>query len=192
MSQARSSSVDASRIERTRYDGLAMTLHRVTVALVLTQFLLAEFSDYAARPTRQVMVTAHMSFGIILTGVVLVRIFWRLLPGHRVQDASRGWDNVVAKATHYSLYALLAAQAVLGFLLRWSGSEAMSFFGVPIPPVMAPTSKPVHHLFGDLHNWIGWTIILLAAAHGVAALVHHFMLKDGMLWRILPGRRARA
>jgi cytochrome b561 len=92
------------------------------------------------------------------------------------------------EAVHYLLYGLLAA---LGFVLRWSGDEAMSFFGLPIPPPFAPFSKPAHHLVGEAHDIVGWVIILAAAGHAAAALFHHFRLRDDVLWRMLPGRRAR-
>jgi cytochrome b561 len=176
--------------DRTRYDGLAMTLHWLTVPLVLIQFGLAELWDFAPRPGRNLMIVAHMSFGIMLTLVLMLRVGWRLTPGHQVRDALSGWVEKASKAVHYLLYGLLAAEAVLGFLLRWSGNEAMSFFGLPIPPPFAPFSKPAHHLVGEAHNWIAWTIIILAAGHAFAALFHHFVLHDDVLWRMLPGRRA--
>jgi cytochrome b561 len=176
--------------DRVRYDGFAMTLHWATVLLVVLQFVLAELWGFAARPTRQGMIVAHMSFGILLTLVLIVRTGWRLTPGHRVQDATTGLVRLAARAVHYLLYALLAAQAVLGFVLRWSGNEAMSFFGLLIPPPFAPFSKPAHELIGDAHNWIGWAIVILAAGHAAAALFHHYVLRDDVLWRMLPERRA--
>ena len=173
--------------DRVRYDTFAMTLHWVTALLVLTQFVLAESWGFVARPTAHSMVAAHMSFGILLTAVLLVRIAWRLTPGHRVRDAEEGWVELAAKGVHYLLYGLLVVQAVLGFVLRWSGKEAMSFFGLLIPPPFAPFSKPAHELVGDAHNWIGWTIIILAGGHAAAALFHHFVLRDDILRRMLPG-----
>jgi len=92
---------------------------------------------------------------------------------------------------HYLLYVMLAAEAVLGFLLRWSGNEAMSFFGLQIPPPFAPFSKPAHRLIGDLHNWNGWAIVILATGHALAALYHHYVLHDRVLSRMLPTVRAR-
>jgi len=68
--------------------------------------------------------------------------------------AASGWVEVASKAMHYLLYVLLAAQAALGFVLRWSGNEAMSFFGLPIPPPFAPFSKSAHQLVGEAHNWV--------------------------------------
>jgi cytochrome b561 len=87
---------------------------------------------------------------------------------------------------HYLLYTLLVAEAVLGFMLRWSGGEAMSFFGILIPPPFAAFSKPVHHLIGDAHEFNGWLIIALAVIHALAALYHHYVLRDDVLDRMLP------
>jgi cytochrome b561 len=170
---------------RSRYDRLSRVLHWLTVLLVLTQFALAELWGLPARPVRHLMIVAHMSFGILLTFVVIVRVFWRLVPGHQMPPAVSGWVEQASKAVHYGLYTLLGAQAVLGFVLRWSGDEAMSFFGLLIPPPFAAFSKPAHELVGAAHVWIGWTIIVLASGHALAALYHHFVLRDDVLRRML-------
>ena len=177
--------------DRTRYDGVAVTLHWLTVFLVLAQFGLAELWGFFPRPTRHLMIVMHMSFGILLAAAVGARIFWRLLPGHQVSPAVSGVVELASKIVHYLLYALLVCEAVLGFVLRWSGNEAMSFFGFELPPPFAPFSKPAHDLVGELHEWNGWAIIILAAGHAAAALLHHFVLRDDVLWRMLPGRPAR-
>ncbi|HEY4042042.1 MAG TPA: cytochrome b/b6 domain-containing protein [Rhodopila sp.] len=80
---------------------------------------------------------------------------------------------------------------MLGYLFRWSGGEAMSFFGLMIPSPFAALSKPAHQLIADAHNWTAWVIVILAAGHAAAALFHHFFLHDDVLWRMLPGRDAR-
>ena len=36
------------------------------------------------------------------------------------------------------------------------------------------------------HEWIGWAIIILALIHALAALYHHYVLKDRVLERMLP------
>jgi cytochrome b561 len=177
--------------DRTRYDGLAMTLHWLTTLLVATQFGLAELWDFAPRPAKHVMIVAHLSFGILLAAVLIVRIAWRLMPGHRVRDADTGLVELASKAMHYLLYGLLAVEVVLGFLWRWSGGEALSLFGVLIPPPFAAWSKPASHFVGDLHDWVAWTIIVLAVGHAGAALFHHFIVRDDVLRRMLPGDATR-
>lgn len=178
--------------DRTHYDSIAILLHWTTAILVLLQFILSQTWGFADRPARHLMIVAHMSFGMLLAAVILVRITWRLMPGHQMPPAVEGWVEIASKAVHYVLYALLASEAVLGFVLRWSGNEAMSFFGLLIPPPFAPFSKDAHHLVGQAHEWIGWTIVILAAGHAAAALFHHYVLKDAVLRRMLPGRQPQA
>jgi cytochrome b561 len=173
--------------DRTRYDPVAQALHWTTVVLVLANFVLSLIWGDFARPTRRLMVTAHMSFGILLALVVIARIVWRLVPGHQVPPAVSGLTELASKAVHYLLYVLLIVLAGLGFVLRWSGGEAMSFFGLQIPSPMATVSRGANHLIGDVHKYVGWTIVALAAGHAAAALYHHFVVKDGVLRRMLPG-----
>ena len=178
--------------DRVRYDAVAMTLHWLTALLVVLLFGLAQVWSFFAKetPHRELMIVTHMSFGILLTMVLVVRIVWRLTPGHQVQDATTGLVELASKVVHYLLYGLLIGQVVLGFVLRWSGNEAVIFFGLPIPPPFATFSKPAHELVGGAHNWIGWSIIILAGGHAAAALFHHFILRDDVLWRMMPGLHA--
>jgi cytochrome b561 len=171
----------------TRYDPFAILLHWTTAVLVVVQMTLAQVWGLWGRPARHFMVVAHMSLGIVLTAVIVTRLVWRLIPGHQVPPSEVGWVRLASKSVHYLLYAMLAAEAVLGFLLRWSGGESMSFFGLQIASPFAEWSRPAHHLVGGLHEWNGWAIILVAAGHAAAALYHHYVLHDRVLRRMLPG-----
>lgn len=181
----------AAGATRTRYDGFAIALHWTTVILVLLQFALAETWSWFAQPTRHQMVVLHMSFGILLSLVILVRQIWRCTPGHQVKPAVTGSVEQASKAVHWLLYGLLISQAVSGFVLRWSGAESMSFFGLDIPPPFPPVARTTHHLIGDVHHWAGWAIVIVAAGHAAAALYHHFGLHDQVLVRMLPEGRKR-
>jgi cytochrome b561 len=182
---------EAARGGRTHYDRLAVTLHWVTAVLILGQLGLAELWDFTPRSTKHLMIVAHMTCGILLMLVVVTRILWRLTPGHKVRDAGKGVAKSAAKTVHFALYAFLITEVTLGLLLRWSGGEALSFFGVPIPSPFAAFSKPAHEWIASFHGWLAWTIVVLAAGHATMALLHHFVLHDAVLWRMLPGRQAR-
>ncbi|WP_244816437.1 cytochrome b [Caballeronia sp. Lep1P3] len=177
--------------DKTTYDRLSIALHWLTVVLVLTQFALAQTWGFAPKPTRHLMIVAHMSFGMILAAVIVVRIVWRLSPGHQAPVETAGWAELAAKGVHYLLYGLLVAEAVLGFILRWSGNESMSFFGLAIGAPFPPFSKAAHHTVGEAHDLVGWTIIVLAACHAAAALFHHFVIRDAVLMRMMPGLTRR-
>ena len=135
------------------------------------------------------MIVTHMSFGIILTAVVLARIVWRFVLGHRASPLEKGWVRVASTTVHYLLYALLAIEAVLGFLSRWEGNEAMSFFGLKIPSPFVGAGHAVADQIQDIHNWVGWTIIVLAFGHALAGLYHHYALHDRVLGRMFPPAR---
>lgn len=172
--------------DRTTYDRTSIALHWLTAVLVLTQFVLAQIWGFVPRPTKHLLIVAHMSFGILSTAVLLLRILWRLSPRHQTPPASTGWIELAAKAVHDLLYTLLIPVAVLGFVLRWSGNESMSFFGLQINPPFAPFSKTTHHNVGEAHELVGWAIVVLAAFHAAAALFHHFIVHDNVLVRMLP------
>lgn len=191
-SQPQSGLDSATRViagdDGTRYDSVAIALHWATALLVVVQMALAQTWGLWGRPTHHVMVTAHMSFGIILAAIIVARLLWRWIPGHQVPSLDTGWLRLASKGVHYLLYAMLAAEAVLGFLLRWSGGESMSFFGLQIAPPFAQWSRAAHHQVNELHEWNGWAIIAVATAHAAAALYHHYVLHDRVLERMLRGR----
>jgi len=184
---ANASSRAADGDERTRYDTVTLWLHWATVFLVLANFALALTWENFARPTRHLMQDVHMSFGILLGAAVIARIAWRLIPDHQMPPAAAGLQGLAARGLHALLYILLLAEFGLGFVLRWSGGEAMIFFGAAIRSPIAEVSRATHHQIAELHEWNGWAIIVLAAGHAGAALYHHFVLKDGVLRRMLPG-----
>ena len=123
------------------YDSIAITLHWLTALLVLVQFSLGQTWDWFPRPTRHLMIVSHMSFGIILTLVLLARVLWRFVLRHQLASLETGFVRIASVAVHYVLYGLLATEAVLGFLSRWEGNEAMSFFGLQIPPPFTGSVK---------------------------------------------------
>jgi len=172
----------------TNYDNVAVALHWTTALLVVVQFALAETWDYFAKPTQHTMQSLHVSLGVLLTAVILARVAWRLIPGHQISPLDAGWARIASKGVQYVLYLLLAAQVVTGFLFRWAQGHPVSFFGLfAIPNPFDAFDKATRREFREIHEWIGWTIIVLAFAHALAALYHHYVLKDRVLMRMLPG-----
>ena len=172
----------------TSYDGVAIALHWATAVLVFANFLLAQTWGWFAKPTKALMEDTHMSFGVLLTAVILARIIWRWLSGHQVTSIEAGWVRLASKATHYVLYLLLIAEAGLGFAFRWGAGRPMAFFGSGIPPLIGEIARPLRRQLREFHEWIGWAIIVLALLHAAAALYHHYVLRDRVLARMLPRR----
>jgi cytochrome b561 len=176
----------------TNYDKVAIALHWATALLVVVQFALAETWDYFAKPAQETMQSLHVSLGVLLTAVILARVVWRLIPGHQISSLDIGWARLASKGAHYLLYLLLAAQVVTGFLFRWAQGHPVSFFGLlAIPSPFDAFDKASRRQVHTIHDWIGWAIIIVAFAHSLAALYHHYVLEDRVLMRMLPGDGGR-
>jgi cytochrome b561 len=169
------------------YDGFAMTLHWLTALLVVTLFALAEIWGFVPRgtPLRHGMQSLHISLGVTLAVVFLLRVIWRNTGARRVVPLEIGLQHVAALVMHYGLYGLLAVQIVLGFLYRW-GQGPIGVFGLFAIPSPLVIDKATRHLVGSLHNYVGWLIIILAGGHAAVALAHHYLLRDQVLRRMLP------
>ena len=173
----------------SNYDRVAIALHWATAFLVIANFVLAETWDWFAKPAKGLMEDTHMSFGVLLTAVVIARLVWRWMPGHQVSSLEAGWMRIASKSTHYLFYIFLVAEAALGFAFRWGAGRPMEFFGLGIPPLIGEIARPLRRELRELHEWIGWAIIILASVHALAALYHHYVLKDRVLKRMLPAAR---
>ena len=69
--------------------------------------------------TSETMQSTHVSFGILLTALIVARIIWRLIPGHQRPAIVSGWVKLASKGVHYLLYMLLVVQAGLGWAIGW-------------------------------------------------------------------------
>ena len=182
----------AAGATRSTYDRTSIWLHWATALLVVVQFAMAEVWDWFPKPTRHTMEGVHVSLGILLAAVIVARLAWRLIPGHQVESLESGAVKLASKAVHYLLYALLVAQASLGFLWRWAQGEPLSFFGLfVIPSPVEAADRATRRTYHEWHENVGWAIVILAAGHAFAALYHHYALRDRVLVRMLP-RGAKA
>jgi len=114
--------------DRTNYDNVAIGLHWLTAVLVLFQFVSSFVWDDLAKTTKRSLESLHVSLGILLTVVIVARLIWRWMPGHERPSIVNGWVEIASKSVHYLLYALRAAQAVLGFVIGWAGGHPIHFF----------------------------------------------------------------
>jgi cytochrome b561 len=113
------------------------------------------------------------------------------MPGHQRPAIVSGWVELASKGVHYLLYLLLVVQACLGFAWRWAQGHPVSFFGLfAIPGPYGALERPTRHLIAQSHQYIAWGIVIIAFGHALAALYHHYALKDRVLERMLPAARA--
>jgi cytochrome b561 len=84
---------------------------------------------------------------------------------------------------------LLIAQVPLGFFTRWTDNQPLDIFGLLISSPLGHCSKSTGDFVDQLHDINAWVIMGIVGVHAIAALVHHFVWRDAVLQRMLPGAR---
>ena len=175
-----------------RYDAGTITLHWLTALLVVTNFALAQIWRFLPNhsPQQASLEHLHISLGVVLAAVLVVRITWRLTHRHRFVDTAGRLAGLAARTAHFLLYGLLAAMVLTGLGKRWIPGRPAVLFGLPIPSPFAfdPAWRPYAN---TIHHYAAWTVVILAGLHAIAALFHHYGRRDGVLERMLPGPRRK-
>jgi len=169
-----------------RYDSRSIRLHWVTALLVIVLWSLGETIDWFPRGEPRVVARSlHITFGVLLAAILCWRIWWRAARGARL-PAEPGALGKLATAVHFALYAVLAATVVLGIVYTWARGD--SIFGWFSLPSFAPGDKELRGQIEELHSLGANVLLILAGVHACAALWHHYIIKDGVLRRMLPAR----
>lgn len=178
------------RLERgDRYSRGAIAFHWVTAALVLFNLWLGLFHDSLPREWK--VMPVHKSVGVTILVLTLGRIAWRLThKPPRLPDLMPAWEKIAARASHYILYALLLILPLTGWLLSSNPEkprpiEWFFLFKLPVLPATPDIARAAH----ETHEILGVTMAVLVVIHVAAALRHHFLLRDRVLARMLPGVR---
>lgn len=168
-----------------RYDGVSILLHWMTAALVVLLWALGQTIDWFPKGAPKIDArSTHFLLGVTLGIVLLVRVAWRASAGRSLPLADKGWLGAAAKAVHYGLYALVAATVVLGIFNAWQRGDIV--FNVFTIPKLIPGDLTLKRTLEDLHGDFADVVLIVAGLHAAAALVHHYLLRDSVLRRMLP------
>lgn len=177
-----------SQREMSRYSGIAMSLHWLTVLLVLGAFILGpgggeEHVYAAARDTQREL---HETLGIIILLLTLLRMAWRWQDTQPSAPPVPPWMTLAARVVQITLYVLLFLLPMTAIAGAWlEGHPLTLMLGIKIGPLIGQ-----NHALGlsiaSLHTWLGDLIIWLAGLHALAGIYHHVMRKDTVLVSMLP------
>ena len=167
------------------YDGTSILLHWLIAGLVVVLWTLGQCIDFFPRGAPRIDArSVHIILGATLGVVLLARVLWRASAGRRLPMAAATWLGVTARAVHYGLYALLGVTVVLGIFNAWQRGDVL--FNVYKIPQLVPGDRALRGVLGELHGDCADVVLIVAGLHAAAALVHHYLLRDGVLRRMLP------
>lgn len=176
--------------EIRRYGIVAQTLHWVIAVMVFTMFGLGYYmEDLPLGQQKLELYTLHKSLGITIFALAVVRLGWRLThPAPPLPAGMSDLERRAAHAVHWLIYALIFVQPAIGFLQSNAANFPVVVWDVlPLPALIGADEQLGEDLAG-LHSIVGNTLAVLVLLHVAAALRHHFVLRDDVLRRMLPGR----
>jgi cytochrome b561 len=98
------------------------------------------------------------------------------------------WMRYSARLVHVFLYVLLIATPVSAIVGAWLEGHPLTVWGFGNIGPMLPQMHDVGLSVAALHTTFGNVILWVAGLHAVAALFHHFFLRNSVLLSMLPSR----
>jgi cytochrome b561 len=174
----------------------AIAMHWIVAALIIATFGLGLWmGEVPARADRPFYFAIHASLGITLLVILVLRIGWTVLnPAPAAVAGTSPLQHAAARFTHLALYVLTLATVLIGWLLsgvKTTPIVPLAFGVVPMPSPLA-LSHSVEDFLEEAHEFAAYALIALAAIHMLAALWHHYILRDNTLRRMLGGSERQA
>ncbi len=161
--------------------------------MILGMFVLGWIAvNYPMSPTKIKLFVWHKSLGISILILVLLRIAWRLtdrtpaLPNHM-----RTWERRLAHTSHMLMYLVMVTMPLSGWVINSAANFPLKLYGLIRLPNIAPAGKALQTQAELVHFTFFWILVALLLLHIGAALWHHFVQRDEILTRMLPGTTRR-
>jgi cytochrome b561 len=171
-----------------RYGAFAQLFHWAIVALIITQFVLANQAEaLPLGPAKIATLATHKSIGMTIFGLAVLRLIWRWFnPVPAVPASTPAWQRRVAHVSHWALYGLIMITPLIGWLMSSARNFPVSWFGLVTLPDFVQPDTARYEFFHETHETLAATLLVIALVHAAAALKHHFFDRDNGLRRMLP------
>jgi cytochrome b561 len=171
-----------------RYSAVTQTFHWLTAILVLAAFIYgpggSESRVYSA--ARDADRQLHETLGVCVLVLAGLRLGWRAVARRPAPPDVARWMDVTSKLVQAALYLLLLAVPITAITGAWLEGHPLTLLGgVRIGPLLGKAHDAGAGI-ATLHTWLGDTMMWLAGLHALAALLHHLVLRDGVLVSMLP------
>jgi len=150
----------------TGYSGLQIGLHWLIAVLILVAWFTGEGAEEALEAVEEggtAGFVPHVAVGLSILALVLVRVLVRLGRGAPAAPGAPGSLSVLAADWGHRLIYLLMIAVPLGGI-------SVFFLGLDV---------------GDVHGLAANVLMLVVLGHALMALYHQYVLKDGLLRRMM-------
>ncbi len=171
-----------------RWGAVSQLLHWLIVALIAIQAALGLTGRLLPLGVEKLaMLARHKSIGITILGLAALRLLWRWLnPTPPLPSNLTPHERFLARCTHATLYVLLFAMPLTGWIMSSARGFPVSWFNLYQLPDLVPKSRAIYDAMVTTHAALAIALALTVTLHIAGALKHHFVLKDDTLRRMLP------
>lgn len=173
---------------RVGYGWVSITLHWLMAVSLIAMYFLGDYMvdlEYYDAWYHQAP-ELHKEIGVVLGFLIMFRLLWNLLQRKPMPlDEDKKSMNFIAKTIHYVFYVLVISLVISGYLISTAKGQGIDVFGLFEFPALLSDNKDRGEIAGDIHELVALIFMILVALHALAALLHHFVLKDKTLKRML-------
>jgi cytochrome b561 len=173
-----------------RYGSLSIALHWLMLLLIAVVYACIELRGYYPKGSdiREGMKALHFMLGLTVLALVIIRVIARIVgTTPRITPEPKAWQRFLSRSVHLALYLFMIFMPVAGWLVLSASGKPIPFFGLVLPPLIGENRDAAHQI-KELHETVGTIGYYLIGLHALAALVHHYVMKDDTLRRMLPWR----
>ncbi len=130
----------------------------------------------------------HKSFGLIILLLLPMRLTWRLMNSRPHLDMVAPWEKQTAITVHWLLYLAMFLMPMSGWIMSTASNHTPLFFGLFEIAAPVAVNQATASVAYNTHITIAWVLMALLGLHLSGALKGHFIKKNNILKRMLPGR----
>ena len=183
----------------TRYTMVAILLHWLIAAgifsLIVIGLIMTQLSSQISQMEVFKLYQLHKSIGITVLLLVVLRVLWRFT--HRPPPLPQEMPAIekgAAHGLHWLLYLLMIGLPLTGWAVVSSSPfnlptvlyNLVPWPDLPILPGLA-NKAAISQVLAWVHAYGAWILIAVLAIHIGAGLRHHFIKRDPILGRMIPG-----
>lgn len=170
------------------YGKTAKVFHWFIVGLLVVQYLVGWLMPDIHRGQQPgAGMTFHISLGISILVLIVVRFVWRLTHPVAPESTLLSWQRLSSELVHWMLYILVLAATLSGWLFASFRGWTVSYFYLFRLPMLAGENAAAGKAIDGLHQVAEWALLILIGLHILAAFVHLFIYRDRVMQRMLLG-----
>ncbi|MFT4053017.1 MAG: cytochrome b/b6 domain-containing protein [Novosphingobium sp.] len=176
--------------DTARYSRTAMALHWAGALAVAANLAAGYWMEGRPRgPEKMDAFQLHMSLGMMVLLLSLVRAGWRLVsPPPPLPASVSPAQRSLLHAVHAGFYALLVLLPMSGWVIASASPLDLPkhWFGLfPWPDLPLETSRPTARAAAGAHGLLVKALWALLALH-LAGALRHIVTRDGLAARMIP------